>query len=147
MQRCESKHNWNPGAVWLRKMTQNLPTSCTNYRLNSHDQISRLYLWNIKKDFESSHKRKCNTSDNCAHWRQKHTGVGPECVGSCPRRVRWTVTPIQEKDADISDSRKIFTILIFWHVLQFLLGFCFSFFHFSLSSAVVINFINTIKSN
>ena len=25
--------------MWLRKKTQNLPTSCTSYRLNPHDQL------------------------------------------------------------------------------------------------------------
>ena len=35
------------GSVWLRKMTQNLPTSCTNCRLNTYNQLCRLCrLWN-----------------------------------------------------------------------------------------------------
>ena len=37
------------GSVWLRKMTQNLPTSCTNCRLNPHDQLSRLCVYGIYK--------------------------------------------------------------------------------------------------
>ena len=40
--KVEINHNWNPGAVWLRKKTQNLPTSCTSCRLNPHDQLGRL---------------------------------------------------------------------------------------------------------
>jgi len=31
----------------LRKKTQSFPTSCTSYRLNPHDQLDRLSLWNI----------------------------------------------------------------------------------------------------
>ena len=37
-----------------------------------------LCLWNIQKDIESSHKRKCTSSDRCGHCRQEHTGVGPD---------------------------------------------------------------------
>ena len=33
--------------MWLRKKTQNLPTSCTSYRLNAHDQLGRLCLYGI----------------------------------------------------------------------------------------------------
>jgi len=40
-------HNWNLGAVWLRKKTQNLPTSCTSCRLNPHDQLGRLCVYGI----------------------------------------------------------------------------------------------------
>ena len=32
----------------------------------------------IKKVIESSHKRKHTRSDSCGHWRQEHTGVGPD---------------------------------------------------------------------
>ena len=60
--------------------------------------------------------------------------------------VRWTVTSSEEKDSDRSDSRKIFTILIFCLVLQFLLEFFPFFFPFS-SSVIVVNFISTMKSN
>ena len=35
-----------------------------------------LCLWNIKKDIESSHKRKCTSSESCGHCRQEHTGGG-----------------------------------------------------------------------
>ena len=38
---------WGP--VWLRKMTQNLPTSCTTCRLNPHDQLSRFCVYGIYK--------------------------------------------------------------------------------------------------
>ena len=31
-----------------------------------------LCLWNIEKDIESYHKRKCTSSDNYGHWRQEH---------------------------------------------------------------------------
>ena len=43
----EIKHSWNPRAVWLRKKTQNLPISSTSCRLNPHDQLGRLCLWDI----------------------------------------------------------------------------------------------------
>ena len=35
-------------------------------------------LWNILKDFESSHKGKHTSSDSCGHWKQEHTGIGPD---------------------------------------------------------------------
>ena len=35
--------------MWLKKRTQNLPTSCTNYRLNSYDQLGRLCVYGIYK--------------------------------------------------------------------------------------------------
>ena len=52
-------HNWNPGALWLRKKTQNLPTSCISYRLNPHDQLGRLLfplqlIFNIYKSLSTS---------------------------------------------------------------------------------------------
>ena len=31
-----------------------------------------------KKDIESSHKRKHTSSDSYGHWRQEHTGGGPD---------------------------------------------------------------------
>ena len=48
----EIKPQLNPGAVWLRKKTQNLPTSCTSCRLNPQDQLgsrSRLWVYGIHK--------------------------------------------------------------------------------------------------
>jgi len=35
--------------VWLRKDTQNLPTSYTSCRLNPHNQLSRLCVYGIYK--------------------------------------------------------------------------------------------------
>ena len=35
--------------MWLRKETQNLPASCTNCRLNLHDQLGRLCVYEIYK--------------------------------------------------------------------------------------------------
>ena len=45
----EINHNWNPEAVCLRKKTQNLPTSCTSWRLNPHDRLGRLCIYGIYK--------------------------------------------------------------------------------------------------
>ena len=45
----EIKSQLKPRAVWLRKRTQNLPTSCTSCRLNPHDQLSRLCFYRIYK--------------------------------------------------------------------------------------------------
>ena len=45
----EIKPQLKPGAVWLRKKTQNLPTSCTSFRLNPHNQLSRLCVYGIYK--------------------------------------------------------------------------------------------------
>ena len=35
--------------MWLRKKTQNLPTSCTSCRINPHDQLGRLCIYGIYK--------------------------------------------------------------------------------------------------
>ena len=35
--------------MWLRKKTQNLPSSCTSCRLNPHDQLGRLCVYGIYK--------------------------------------------------------------------------------------------------
>ena len=43
----EIKSQLNPGAVWLRKKTQNFPTGCTSCRLNPYNQLGRLCLWKI----------------------------------------------------------------------------------------------------
>ena len=45
----EIKPQLKPGAVWLRKKTQNLPTSCTSCRLNPHNQLGRLCVYGISK--------------------------------------------------------------------------------------------------
>ena len=37
-----------------------------------------LWLQNIQKDIERSHKRKHTSSDSCGHWRQEQKGVGPD---------------------------------------------------------------------
>ena len=49
MQRWEYNHNGNLGAEWLRKKTQNLPTSFTSSGLNPHDQLGRFCLYGICK--------------------------------------------------------------------------------------------------
>ena len=49
MQGWKQNHNWNPGAVWLRKKTQNLPTSCTSCRFNTHNQLGRRCVYGIYK--------------------------------------------------------------------------------------------------
>jgi len=35
--------------VWLRKKTQNLPTSCTSCRLNPHDQLGGICVYGVYK--------------------------------------------------------------------------------------------------
>ena len=45
----EIKLQFISGAVWLRKKTQNLPTSCTSCRLNPHNQLGRLCASGIYK--------------------------------------------------------------------------------------------------
>ena len=47
IQRGKLNQNGNPGAVWLRKKTQNLPTSCTSCRSNPRDQLGRLCVYGI----------------------------------------------------------------------------------------------------
>ena len=102
-----------------------------------------LCLWNIKKVIESSHKRKCTSSDCCGHWRQEHTGVGPGYNMSCPhsksrvqhsagghpREERWTVTPSEEKDSNSSDSINMY----YFYVLTCSVD-SFEYFFFSSSS-------------
>ena len=43
----EIKPQLKPGAVWLRKKTQSLPTSYRSFRLNPHNQLSRLCVYGI----------------------------------------------------------------------------------------------------
>ena len=77
----EIKPQLNPGAVWLRKKTPNLPTRCTSYRLNPYDELGRLSVYGIYKRSlrASSHTHtKCSSSGSCGHWRQEYTGVGPD---------------------------------------------------------------------
>ena len=45
----EIKPQLKPRAVWLRKKTQNLPTSYTSYRLDPHDQLGRPCVYGICK--------------------------------------------------------------------------------------------------
>ena len=45
----EIKPQLKPRAVWLKKKTQNLPTSCKSSRLNPHDQLGRLCVYGIYK--------------------------------------------------------------------------------------------------
>ena len=45
----EIKPQLKPRAVWLRKKTQNLPTSCTSCRFNPHDQLGRLCVYGMYK--------------------------------------------------------------------------------------------------
>ena len=99
------------------------------YKLQSKSTGSTsqtLCLWNILEVIESSHRRKCTSSDSCGHWSQEHTGVGPDENLSCPhsrsrdrhsdrvhpREVRRTVAPSEEKDSDSSDSRKTCPICV-----------------------------------
>ena len=95
-----------------------------SYRLNPHDQLGRLSMEYVK-DHCKLPPKKHTSSDSCRHWRQEHTGVGPDwslscphnrsrdqhSVGGHPREVRWTVTPSEGKDPDSRDSRKTFTIM------------------------------------
>ena len=57
------------------------------------------------------------------------------------------MTPSEGKDADNSDSRKIFIIFIFSLVLWILLYIFFFSLSFSSPSFVVVDFIGTKKSN
>ena len=45
---------------------------------STRSTIQTLCLWNIEKATESSHTGKRTSSDSCGHWRQEHTGVGPD---------------------------------------------------------------------
>ena len=49
MQRWRWNHSGNPGAVWLRDRTQNLPTSGTSCRLNPHNQLGKLCVYEYTK--------------------------------------------------------------------------------------------------
>ena len=94
-----------------------------------------LCLWNIEKDIESYHKRKCTSSYNYGHWRQEHRSRSileselriwaAPTAGSEISTVlegilgRWggLWLPVRGKDSDSSDSRKTFITLMFWLVL------------------------------
>ena len=76
------------------------------------------------KDTESSHRRMRTSSDGCGHWRQEHTGAGPDENLSLPHsrsrdqysvrgHPREFVTLSEGKDSDSSDSRKTLIILMF----------------------------------
>ena len=104
-----------------------------------------LCLWNIYKDIDNSHKRKCTSSDSCGHWRQEHAGVGPDSNVSCPhsrsrdqhnvgghpREMRWTVTPSKGENPDSSDSRKHLLVLCFDLFYRIFWSFFFLLFPFS----------------
>jgi len=123
----EIKPQLKSRGMWLRKKTQNLPTSCTSCRLNPHDQLSRLCVYGIYK-----RPLRAPTKENAlvliavelqARTQRRRTRLESELppqqvqrpaqVGRHPREVRWTVTPSERKDSDSSDSRKTFIILIF----------------------------------
>ena len=132
---CRAKnknHNWNPGAVWLRKKTQNLPTSCTSCRLNPHDQLSRLCVYGICK-----RPLRAPTKENAQALIAVNTGgkntqeqdqiriwaastAGPE-ISTLLEGIlgRWggLWLPVRERTLTAVDSRKTFIILIFWFVL------------------------------
>ena len=94
MQRWRQNQTWNPGAMWLRTRTQNLPTNCTSCGLNPHNQLSRLCVCGLYKRTLRAHKRKCTSSDSCGRWRQEHAGVGPDQSLSCLHsrsRDHWSV--------------------------------------------------------
>ena len=115
--------------MWLRKKTQNLPTSCTSCRLNPHDQLGRLCVYGIyKRSLKAPTKEVLialvliamdiggkNTgvepdyNMSCPHGRSRD----PHSVGRHPREVKWTVTPREGNGSDSSDSRKAFIILMF----------------------------------
>ena len=113
--------------MWLRKKTQNLPTSYTSSRLNPHNPLGRLCVYGIYK-----RTLRAPTKENAlvliavelqARTQRRRTRLESELppqqvqrpaqVGRHPREVRWTVTPSERKDSDSSDSRKTFIILIF----------------------------------
>ena len=71
-------HNWDPGIEWLRKRFENLSTSCTSWRLNPGNHLSRLCLCHINNDNEHSQRRKYPSSGSCGHWRLEHAGVGSD---------------------------------------------------------------------
>ena len=47
-------------------------------KLNPQDQPGSLCVGGICKKSLSAHKRKRTSSDSCGHWRQEHTGAGPD---------------------------------------------------------------------
>ena len=143
----------------LRKRTQNLPTSSTSCRLNTHNQLGRLCIYG--KDNESSHKRKHTNSDSCGYWRQEHSGVRPEQGLSCPPQAGSGMStvlegtlgrqgglrhPVRERMLTV-DSRKTFIILTCSvAVSQFFSFLFFSLSHFFPSVVVVVSFVSTLKS-
>ena len=131
MQRWKYNHNWNPGAVWLRKNTQNLPTSCTGCRLILHNQLGRLCVCGIYERPLRAPPRgntlvpiavdiggnNTERQDQIRIWAASTAGPEISSVMEHPREVRSTVTLSKGKDSDSSDSRKAIILLLFWLIL------------------------------
>ena len=125
----------NPGAAWLRKKTQSLPTSCANSRLNPHSQLSRPCIHGTcRRPSRAPTKENAlaliavGTGGKTHRSRTRLESELPRqqsrdqhSVGGHPREVG------DGKDSESRDSRKTF-ICIFSLVLQFFWIFFFSFF-------------------
>ena len=113
--------------MWLRKKTQNLPTSCTSCRLNPHDQLGKLCVYGIyKRTLRAPTKENALVltavyiGGKTLHSRARLESELPHSrcrdqhsVGGHPREVKGTVTPSEGKDSDSSDPRKTCIILMF----------------------------------
>ena len=112
--------------MWLRKKTQNLPTSCTSCRLNPQDQLGRLCVYGIYKRTLRAPSKENVLVLIAVHIGGKDTPqkdqirilvdpkTGPETssVGRHPKEVRCIVMP-SGKDSDNNYSRKAFVTLMF----------------------------------
>ena len=108
------KPQLKPRGSVAKEEDPNLPTSCTSRRLNHTINKAACVSVGSTKGPESAHKRKRTSSDSCGHWRQEHTGAGPDwnlsclhsrardqhSIGGHPREVRWIVTPREGKDSE-----------------------------------------------
>ena len=137
MKRWKQNHNWNPGAVWLKKKTLKLPTRCTSCRLNLHDPLGRLCIYGI---YERS--LRIPTKENAlvlitvrleARTYRSRTSLESELPPQQLQRSaqRWRASEGGEMDWDSRRGKglgqqwlkRTFIVLMFWLVLSILLDF------------------------
>ena len=143
--------------MWLRKKTQNLPTSCTSWRLNPHDQLGRLCSYGTYK-----RTLRAPTIENALVLTAVDTGgkntqerdqiriwaaptAGPEIstvLEGIPGRWDGLWLPARERTLTAVIKKNI---LHYSYVLACSIG-SFGFFPFFSRFVVVVNFIGTMKS-
>ena len=153
MQRWRWNHSGNPGAVWLRDRTQNLPSNGTSCRLNPHNQLGKLCVYEYTKGNWEVPQQKAHyqmwtiearrrgrrtrlESQVSPQQIQRPAGIGGK-VGLIQREGKEATTEIQEKHL----------LSLYFKLSHSCFWIFFSFFLFLHSVATVADdFISTIKS-